>query len=186
MFDITLFDIQQYTTETEMMQLKNRKYIGMDIHGLSNMTARYMDNYGHKNLVSSIVSTNGWILGFIDHSEREGIDVFQRDIEEKFNITRSTVSKVVNLMVQKGLIERSPVEYDARLKKLTLTDKSRELADFIHADNEMMDAILTDGFSDEEKNQLVSYLQRMKNNLKNKFEANGEDPYLCFPIKKEE
>lgn len=171
--------------KAEVVLLNRKKYIGIEIHALANMTKRYMDNYSHGNLVKSIISTNGWILGFLAHSEEEGKDVFQRDIEEHFNITRSTVSKVINLMVNKGLIERSPVDYDARLKKLTLTEKSRRIAEYIHEDNDMMEQILTDGFTQEEKQRLAEYIDRMKNNLKNKFEANGDDPYPCF-IKKEE
>lgn len=156
----------------------------MELRAVTNMTKRYMDSHSHKKMIDSITGTNGWILGRIAHSGDEA--VFQRDLEDTFGITRSTVSKVVNLMVQKGLIERSPVEYDARLKRLTLTDKSRELLGYMQSDNEMMDAILTEGFSDEEKEKLNEYVRRMKKNLKNKFEAAGEDPHGCFEERKED
>lgn len=150
----------------------------MEIHSLSNMTMRYMENNSHKKLVDSITGTNAWILGVLAHNDDK--EVFQRDLEETFGVTRSTVSKVVNLMVQKGLIERSPVEYDARLKKLSLTDKSRELIGYMQEDNDNLDAVLTEGFSEEEKAQVAAYLRRMKNNLKNKFEASGEGLRECF------
>ena len=164
--------------------MERKPYIGMEIHSIDNMTIRYMENNSHKKLVDSIPGTNAWILGVL--ANNEGREVFQRDLEETFGITRSTVSKVINLMVQKGLIERSPVEYDARLKKLSLTDKSRELLGYMQEDNDNMDAVLTEGFSEEEKALLFSYLQRIKNNLKNKFEASGENLSGCFHIGEEE
>lgn len=126
-------------------------------------------------MVESITGTNGWIIGYLDHNSHR--DVYQRDLEESFGITRSTVSKVVNLMVQKGLVERSAVEHDARLKKLTLTDKSRELISVMHQDNEVLESIITQGFSDGEKAQLLEYIDRMKNNMKTALDEMGVDAF---------
>ena len=92
-------------------------------------------------------------------------DVFQRDLERKFNITRSTASKVVNLMVQKGFIERQSVPYDARLKKLVLTDKASSIVALLDEDRKSVEETLTKGFTDEELEQLHGYLVRLKENV---------------------
>lgn len=157
--------------------MKNMPKIAMELHSLSNMNRRYMDNNSHKKIVDSITGTNGWIIGYLDHNSDH--DVYQRDLEETFGITRSTVSKVLNLMVQKGLVDRSGVEHDARLKKLTLTDKSRELIDMMHEDNDNLEKILTADFSESEKLQLMEYIIRMKNNMKSALDASGVE---CFPM----
>ena len=157
--------------------MKNMPRIALELHALSNMNRRFMDNNSHKKMVDSITGTNGWIIGYLDHNSDH--DVFQRDLEETFGITRSTVSKVVNLMVQKGLVARSAVDYDARLKKLTLTEKSMELINIMHKDNEMLEQILIDGFSEEEKLQLTEYITRMKNNMKS---ALDETDFDCLPV----
>lgn len=160
--------------------LDKKPYISIELHSLSNMTMRYMDNNSHKKLVDSVTGTNGWILAVLDHNKDK--DIFQKDLEEGFGITRSTVSKVVNLMVQKGLVERTSVDYDARLKKLSLTDKSKELIDYMHEDHEKMEQVLTSGFSDEEKKQLSAYIERMKNNLKSTFDDSSDCE--CFTGKR--
>ena len=49
-------------------------------------------------------------------------DVFQRDLEVEFQIRRSTVTGILQGMERRGLISRQPVEQDARLKKLVLTE----------------------------------------------------------------
>lgn len=158
--------------------MEHKPTVGMELHSLSNMNRRYMDNNSHKQMVESITGTNGWIIGYLDHNSDR--DVFQKDLEEAFSITRSTVSKVVNLMVQKGLVERSPVEYDARLKKLTLTQKSLELIGYMHEDHDKHETVLMNGFSDKEKAQLMEYIGRMKNNMKTALSELGIDD--CCPL----
>lgn len=160
--------------------MDKKPYISMQLHSLANMSVRYMDNNSHKKLVDSITGTNGWILAVLDRNQHK--DVFQKDLEEWFGITRSTVSKVVNLMVQKGLVERTSVDYDARLKKLSLTEKSKELTEYMHEDHKKMEEVLTAGFSDDEKKQLASYIERMKNNLKCTFDEPSDCE--CFPGKR--
>ena len=56
----------------------------------------------------------------------QGRDIYQRDIQEQFSVRRSTATGILQLMEKNGLITRSPVSHDARLKKLTLTPKAVE------------------------------------------------------------
>lgn len=60
-------------------------------------------------------------------ASRADEDVFQRDIEKKFEIRRSSVSGVLSLMEQNGLIIRESVKGDARLKRIVLTERARRL-----------------------------------------------------------
>lgn len=86
-----------------------------------------------------------------------------RDIERRFGITRSTASKVVDMLVRNGFVERHTGETDARLRRLTLTEKSENLLADIRADHEAMEAVLTKGFTQNEKETMLSYLRRAKN-----------------------
>ena len=69
-------------------------------------------------------------------------------------------------MEQKGLVEKRSVSYDARLKKLVLTEKSEAIAHLMSDDMAKLESVLTDGFSESELDTLYSYIDRMKNNLK--------------------
>ena len=143
--------------------LTAKRKIGKDIHRLSNRIKRNMDaNSDHRQL-DAITGSNGWIIRFL--SEREGQDVYQKDLEAEFGITRSTASKVIRLMEQKGLVMRQSVIHDARLKKLTLTDKSREFSREMHRIGNAMDQRLLRGFSPEEISQLYDFIDRMMKNL---------------------
>ncbi|MBC8559093.1 MarR family winged helix-turn-helix transcriptional regulator [Fumia xinanensis] len=135
--------------------------IGIELRYLNNLIRRYVDNKLHKKYIDSVTGTNGWIIGYIaDHG-----DVYQKDLETEFGITRSTASKVVSLMVQKGLIEHRSVPQDARLKKLVLTDKALELSKLMNQDHEAVETTLKKGFTEEELSNLHSYIERMKQNI---------------------
>lgn len=137
--------------------------LGREIHSLSNLIMRYVENTSAKKQIESITGTNSWIIKYID--DHKDTDVFQRDLEHKFGITRSTASKVINLMVEKGLILRESVSYDARLKKLVLTPKAQKIAQRITQDVQEIDAAISRGFSEEELKLLHQYIKRIKQNV---------------------
>jgi DNA-binding MarR family transcriptional regulator len=137
--------------------------VSCELRKLNNLIHRYFLNYSHKKQIESATGTNGWIIGYI--AENPDRDIYQRDIERHFSITRSTASRVVGLMVKKGLIVRQSVPGDLRLKKLTLTDKSRCLSDIMRDDAIHMEKELTKGFTKEETDALLGYLERMKENM---------------------
>lgn len=139
------------------------KSVGMELRCLSRQIKRFMQSNTNKSTVEEMTGTNSWIIGYVgEHRDR---DVFQRDLEKDFGITRSTASKTVDSMVKKGFIERRGVDYDARLKKLVLTKKSEGVLDLMHEDRLRLEQQLTAGFSPDELRSLESYIQRLLTNL---------------------
>lgn len=150
------------------------KCIGMEIRSLGNLTIRLLDKKSHKEKIDAATGTNGWILRFLAEAEEEGRDIYQRDIESKFCITRSTVSKVLTLMEQKGLIERRNVHGDARLKKIVMTERARELHELMRDDGIMLESILRRGLTEEEIQAFYSLSEKIKNNLKEALELSPQ------------
>ncbi len=140
--------------------------MGLEIRILSNLAMRIMDKRGGKEKIDAATGSNGWIVCFLADAERDGKDIYQKDIEEKFCITRSTVSKVLSLMEQKGFIERRNVKGDARLKKIVMTDKARELHNIMVGDAMMLDGIIQKGFTEEEINTFYMLSKKIRANLK--------------------
>ena len=87
------------------------------------------------------------------------------ELESEFGITRSTASRVLRLMEQKGLVERQSVPQDARLKKLVLTERSRRLVQEMCQTGMTIDTRLLRGFSPDELQTLYGFLDRMFRNL---------------------
>lgn len=140
-----------------------QKSIGMEIRSLTNLIKRHIENSHHFQYAQRITGVNGWIIAYLYQNENR--DVFQRDLEEKFTITRSTISRVLKVMEQKGLVKRQSVDSDARLKKLVLTKKAKDIYQGIVEDLRDVETRLMEGFSQKEKETLFSYLERMKSNM---------------------
>jgi len=141
------------------------KRIGFELRTLNSMIKRYFEFSSHKSEVETITGNNGWIIGFLSRTAHEGKAVYQKDIEEHFNITRSTVSNVLSLMEQKELIQRLPDNQDARLKKIVLTKKAKGISEILKETADRMEQTLTKGFKPEELETLYSFIQRMKENI---------------------
>ncbi len=90
---------------------------------IDNLVHKHMDRQIRNN-TPELTMMHGWVIGFLYRAKR---DIFQRDVEKEFRINRATASGILSLMERKGLIQRSSVSHDARLKKLELTPKGREL-----------------------------------------------------------
>jgi DNA-binding MarR family transcriptional regulator len=148
------------------MRLEKNRLVGKTIRSLNNMITRRFDaSRPDKEVLERITGTNRWVIGYLVEQRRAGKDVYQRDLEKAFGVTRSTVSKVLDLMEQKGLIERQSVECDARLKKLVLLPKALELSERMCAYAEGVEKEITAGFSPAEIENLFDYIDRIKKNL---------------------
>ena len=120
------------------------------------ITADEMEKYGLKGPHSVYLTTM--------YRYPEGVTAPQ--LCELCGKDKSDVSRAMSLMEQKGLVEKRSVSYDARLKKLVLTEKSEAIAHLMSDDMAKLESVLTDGFSESELDTLYSYIDRMKNNLK--------------------
>ena len=100
------------------------KHIGDKINKVSYKIKREISKLPAIEKLDRISPTNGFILIYIYESKN---DVFQKDIEKHFGMTRSTASKIISLMEQKNLIIRESVLKDQRLKKLVLTEEAKKL-----------------------------------------------------------
>ena len=138
--------------------MKN-KDIGQQLASLNHLIKRNLQNELSSELMR-ISAANGYILVYLYENKQN--DVFQRDLEEYFNITRSTASKVLSLMETKGLIRRGGVDGDARLKKLVITKEGEMMLEALSDSRKQMEDKLTDGFSEDELDRLHDYLRRMK------------------------
>ncbi len=143
----------------------SKKPVGMEIRMISNMLRRQMEN--NKSFLDKerITGANGLIISYL--AEHEGVDIYQKDLEERLAITRSTASKIITLMEQKGYITRESVSHDKRLKRIRLTDESRKIYLKITAEIKENENTLIKGFSKEEIHQLHDYINRMKENIIN-------------------
>lgn len=143
-------------------RMKRSETIGYKIRLIHNQIHRTME-FKRKENEDDLTSMQRWTLGFLH--EHEGQEIYQREIEAAFSISRATASNMLSVMERKGLIERHSVEHDARLKRLVLTERARML--FAKADRDVMEMedILVAGMSEEEVEMLIKLLNQILENI---------------------
>lgn len=137
------------------------KHVGRKINILSQKIKRRI---GKVSLEYGISSIQAKILGYM-YSNLEKKDIFQKNIEEEFDIRKSSVTSVLTLMEKNGLIKRVSVSEDARLKKLTLTEKGIEIHKSIYKEIEKLENTISNTLTDEELEKFDEYLVKLINKL---------------------
>jgi len=137
--------------------------IGKRIRCTSTKIKRVIENLESIRKLDNISGTNGFIIVFIYKSKK---DIYQKDIEKEFGITRSTASNIISLMEKKNLIIREKVDNDARLRKLILTDEAKEYARAVLRDLEKFEALITNDISEEELDIFCNVLEKIEDNLR--------------------
>ena len=106
-----------------------------------------------------ITRMHHWIIGFLFNNKDS--DIYQRDVEAEFKISRSTTSSMLTLMEKKGLIVRQSVPGDARLKKLTLTEKANQLH-MLHMNKiDELDSAINGAITAEETQQMLAIIKKL-------------------------
>lgn len=152
--------------------MENRHAVLLRILCLANCLSRELGALNSERSSEGISHVNAQIMSYL--AVHEGQDVFQKDIEEVFSIRRSTVSKVVRLMEMKGLLERESVEQDARLKKLKLTPRAREIHEVASQEFADFELRVTKALTDDEIITLTTLLDKISGAL----ESDSEEENL--------
>lgn len=106
---------------------------------------------------------HGRIIGYL--FKQKDKDIFQKDIETHFGIRRSTVTKILQLMESNGLIKRTAVLSDARLKKITLTEKAINMHEHFRKEIDSFEETLSKGLTEEELECFFCIADKIYNNL---------------------
>ena len=150
--------------------------IGPEICKLAHTIRRMIESsQRHKYIDNVLGSTNGWVIGYIARSSG---DIYQKDLEKQFSIRRSSVSKMLSSLEEKGLVIRESVKGDARLKKLVLTDKALKIHAIAEEDRAEQENALRRGGSDEELSAFMSVLRKIGQNALEQTKREGDNTYL--------
>ena len=137
--------------------------LGFEIGRTSRLIKRILDNNSQKEYIDKVTGTHGWALGYF-HRNRDK-DIFQKDFEKEFDIRRSTASHILSLMEENGIITRESVPYDARLKKIVLTEKAMNIQQEVMCFFDKLEKEFEQGITEEELKIFYSVLDRINDNI---------------------
>ena len=142
--------------------MKDSKFAGREIKTVNSLFKRYIDK--NKTIKEEkLTSMQSWIIRYLYKNNDK--DIFQKDIEKEFSIRRSTATVLLQLMEKNDLIIKESVDYDARLKKLNLTNKSLNIHNIIIEDIKNFEKQLINGISEDDLNTFFKVIEKMKQNI---------------------
>lgn len=136
---------------------------GKDLVQITNKFKREIDR---KLTCFELTSIQSRILCFI-LDEEEKRDIFQKDIEEEFDLRAPTVTSIIQNLEKTNYVKRINALNDQRLKKIVLTNKAYEIVLKI---KKIMDETEEETFanlSTSESAMLNKIISKINKNIKN-------------------
>ncbi len=112
------------------------------------------------------VATHGWIIGYLyDHQDQ---DVYQKDLERRFEIAPSTMTTILQSMERVGYVKRVSVSHDARLKRIALTEEGIQFHYNAVENFKILEARMIEGIPEEDVATFNQVISQIIENLKTK------------------
>ena len=137
--------------DEEMKQKLNEMYVGRLIHILSHTMKRHNPA-----------------------EVMENEDLYQKDIEEEFQIRKPTVTGILKLMEKNGYIYRESAKQDARLKQIIPTEKAEKIRPAILKSIEEGEAKMLRGIPKEDVELCKQVLWQMYENRKKSCDSRND------------
>ena len=144
--------------------MRNEEQIGYQIKELCRLLDKAIYYKGLLNTNGDAgTARDGWMLGYLYH--RRDKEVFQKDMEADFHMAKSSVTAALQGLEKNGYIRREPVERDARLKKIVVTERGIQLHDSIKQSIEDMERKLAADVTPKQRLQLFAMWEEIKHRL---------------------
>jgi DNA-binding MarR family transcriptional regulator len=92
-------------------------------------------------------------------------ELSQTDLAARLGMQKAAAGTLIDGLEGKGLVERERGRDDRRLQLVSITDAGRRVVGEVDRMGEALGTALRQGISREERTQLVSVLQRLRQNL---------------------
>ena len=141
--------------------MKEEYEIGKKVQMLSRKIKRKMDE---TFLEYGITGGQAFMLKYIHEKSTNG-KVYAKDIENEFDMRRPTVTGILQLMEQNGLIERKAEGKDARLKEIFITKKGMEIGEKIDSNVKRVEKKLVKDISINEIQTFLTIIGKLSKNI---------------------
>lgn len=116
------------------------------------------EDFDNRLAVFGLTGQQARILFFINNMINNGKSVLQRDIENQFHLSKSTVSGLAQRLIKNDFVVRSKDGLKPTEKALNVINKLRE-------GREQTLNRLTQGFDEEQKRQLIEGFKHLIDNM---------------------
>ena len=135
------------------------KNLSILINKIANQLKRKMDKEMNENY--NLTKTQSLVLSYINSNK----EIYQKDIEKRFSIRRSTATEILNLMEKRNLIKRIPSKIDKRLNNIEITEEGIKLEKVGKEKIKELEKHMIKSLTKEEKKELIRLLEKVEQNL---------------------
>jgi DNA-binding MarR family transcriptional regulator len=146
-----------------------RRIVGYEVKTLENLITREIIATAKKEGYPTLTTVQIRIMRYLFINMDK--EIYQKDIEKNFVVRRSTASGILDTMEKNGMLMRIPSDFDARSKRIVLTDKYISKVELLENLIEKFQDSLLEGISDNELNTFFTVIDKMKDNLNRKKEG---------------
>ncbi len=139
------------------------RMLGFELRMIHNLTKEIVRKSHPVTDKPPLTQLQAGIMAYLFHNQEKSI--CQKHIEEKFNISGATVSNTLQVMEKNGLIVKSSMDEDARLKRITMTQTALQDHKLIEEHMQMMERKMREGMSDTEQEELFRLLAVVRDNM---------------------
>ncbi len=140
---------------------KNNKYIIHLISKIRDSAYRYLASELRKNNLKAISPSHGDIIGILCLEDQ----VQMKDLATYLNRDKSTITALVNKLIDLGYVIKQNDPDDNRINLISLSDKGKKVKPVIINISENLRAKAYKGLSTEEKEILLMLLTKINNNF---------------------
>ena len=146
------------TASIHHMELLDQRLVHAHRSAISEeLVRRGLGEVGHPMLLT--------ILKYSGESDPDRPWRAQRELADQLRISPAAVANSLKSLERRGYIIREPGQQDARRNRVLLTEKGRQAVEGCQAAFEAVARRMLEGFSGEEREQLLSFRRRMLDNL---------------------
>ena len=136
--------------------------LGRDIH----LTSSAIECYISKNITGSdsakLTGIEAMTLSFLFELKKPAT---MRDVMDHFHIAKATASQTLTNLERKEMILQKSIEDDKRKKMIYLTEEGKIIKESYDQKFDLMNAIIEEGITDEEKEVFHKVVMRIRCNL---------------------
>ncbi len=89
----------------------------------------------------------------------------QKDLEEFISCNKSTLSSIISTMEKNDLLTREVSKQDSRINYLVVSEKGKELINFLKEDQLILEDIINEGITDDEYQTFSKIVDKVRKNI---------------------
>ena len=141
----------------------NDKYIIYFISRTKSNMIKFIENKLKENNLTELIPTHGNVLTSLYESDRK---LTMKEIAKKIGKDKSTVTPLINKLIDLGYIQKEKSPIDKRITYISLSPKAREIESTF---NNISDQVKETAYKDitkEEKEEFLRLLKKLNSNFR--------------------